>query len=240
MTDITTLESIPLFSETPHDVLEELSRHLLEENFETGRCLFKEGDNATALYILLEGVVKLTVNNTGDQQTVVEMLHPGDTFLMAAILTGKPYLISAQTMTDCHLLSIPSQLLLDLIRQEGDFSLHLLAALSNQFRTMVRQIKDLRLRSTAQRLAAYLLELSVEGGGRNRLTLPYSKRLMASWLGMTPERLSRSFAALGDQGVEVSGRQIHITSLVRLRNYCGFNEKLDLSERTVDELLERE
>ncbi len=130
-------------------------------------------------------------------------------------------------------------MLLDLIRQEGDFSLHLLASLSNQFRTMVRQIKDLRLRTTTQRLAAYLLELSVEGGGRNRFTLPYSKRLMASWLGMTPERLSRSFAALREQGVEVHGRQVHITYLARLRNYCGFNEKLDLSERTVDVLLER-
>lgn len=227
MNDLIDLSKIPLFSGLPPIYTEKLTPHLYEGNFEKGNLLFKEGTIADKLHIILEGSVQLTASGIKGQQTVLEILYPGDTFLLAPVLTSQAYLVSAQVLEPARIVSLQGTILTQLIRDEGDFAVHMLTSLSGQFRTMVRQIKDLRLRSTTQRLAAYLIELARAEGNNNRFTLPLTKKLMASWLGMSPERLSRSFGALKEFGVEMEGNQVYIATPLELRKFCGFDEVFD-------------
>ena len=53
--------------------------------------------------------------------------------------------------------------------------------------------------------ANYLLALRAVGDGGSIVRLHHEKRVLASLLGMTPENLSRSFAALNKYGVAVQG-----------------------------------
>lgn len=224
------LSKIPLFSGLPSIYSEKLSPHLHESRFVKGNLLFKEGTIADRLYIILEGSVQLTVSGAKGQQTVLEILYPGDTFLLDSVLTSQAYLFSAQVLDEARILCLQRSILTKLIRNDGDFAVHMLTTLSGQFRIMVRQVRDLRLRSTTQRLAAYLLELARAEGNNNRFTLPLTKRLMASWLGMSPERLSRSFNALKEFGIEMEGNQVYIATPKELRNFCGFDEVFDSAE----------
>ncbi len=228
------LQEFPFFARMEERERELLEGHIYERELPQGRYLFREGGLAENLYVLVEGTIQMTAHSSTDnrQETVMEILYPGDTFLLAAVLSQKPYLMSAQAMEDCRVLAIPSEILIQLILTEGNFALNLLSSLSEQFRSMVRQVKDLRLRSSAQRAAAFLLELAQEEG-RNEITLPHSKRLLASRLGMTPERLSRTFATLREHGVEVRGSHIRIHSPAKLRKFCGFDEALDVGEREI-------
>lgn len=226
------LQEFPFFARMEEREREMLASHVYERDLPAGRYLFREGGMAENLYVLTEGSIQLTARGSSDsrQESVMEILYPGDTFLLAAVLSRKPYLMSAQAMEECKVLAIPSEVLIELILTEGNFALNLLSSLSLQFRSMVRQVKDLRLRSSAQRAAAFLLELAQEEG-RNEVTLPHSKRLLASRLGMTPERLSRTFATLKEHGVEVRGSRITLRSPAKLRKFCGFDETLDIGEK---------
>ena len=53
------------------------------------------------------------------------------------------------------------------------------------------------------------------------VTLPGGRRLVAGRLGVTPQSLSRAFAALRSVGVSGSGRQVTIADAGRLREFTG-------------------
>jgi CRP/FNR family transcriptional activator FtrB len=226
------LEQIPLFSEMSDEDLELVARHTDELACEKGSYLFREGDRAESLYVLLSGLIQMTARGPEGQQTVIEILYPGDTFILAAVITGKRFLMTAEVAKSARVLRIPGARLIELIRHGGDFGLSMLATLSTQYRSMVRQVKNQRLRTTAQRVAAFLLDLAYDQGrGENRITLPHSKKMLAALLGMSQEGLSRTFTALREEGVIIENKQVQIESIIKLRRFCGFSNKLDSSDR---------
>ncbi|AKH20722.1 cyclic nucleotide-binding domain-containing protein [Sedimenticola thiotaurini] len=227
------LEQIPLFSDMSRADLELVALHTQESVCEKGNYLFREGDRADYLYILISGLVQMTAKGPGGQQTVIEILYPGDSFILAAVITGKRFLMSAEVVKRAHVLKIPGDQLIELIRHGGDLGLRMMATLSTQYRSMVRQVKNQRLRTTAQRVAAFLLDLAHDQErGENQITLPHSKKMLAALLGMSQEGLSRTFSALREQGVEIDNKQVQIASVSKLRRFCGFSAVLDASDRT--------
>lgn len=63
-----------------------------------------------------------------------------------------------------------------------------------------------------------LLALAPGQTGAATVTLPSGRRLIAGRLGITPQSLSRAFAALRPLGVSGDGRQVSIADLERLRD----------------------
>ena len=93
--------------------------------------------------------------------------------------------------------------------------------LSGYWRTLVGQIKDLKLLSAIERLSAFLLALAPRETGPVTVTLPGGRRLVAGRLGVTPQSLSRAFSALRPLGVSGGGRQVAIVDPARLREFVG-------------------
>jgi CRP/FNR family transcriptional regulator, transcriptional activator FtrB len=99
---------------------------------------------------------------------------------------------------------------------------------ATDFRALVRQVCDLKLRTTAQRLGCYLLTLSANPPGNSvKVRLPFDKRLLAARLGCRQENLSRAFAALRSFGVETRGSQVVLNDISRLRDYAGPDDPRD-------------
>jgi len=92
----------------------------------------------------------------------------------------------------------------------------------------VRQVCDLKLRTTAQRLGCYLLALSKDQTATTAsMRLPFDKRLLAARLGCRQENLSRAFAALRSLGVETHGSRVILHDVARLRDYSEPDEFTD-------------
>ena len=109
----------------------------------------------------------------------------------------------------------------------------LLATLAAQSRRMVRQLKNLKLRSTVQRLGCFLLSLSEPAPDNTAVViLPYDKQLIASQLGMTRESLSRALAALREVGVETQNDRILLKNPAGLASYCGSDALIDEVKRS--------
>jgi CRP/FNR family transcriptional activator FtrB len=110
---------------------------------------------------------------------------------------------------------IPSEDVRHAFSADRAFANEIVAELAAGFRNCVRHQKNLKLRTSVERLANYLVHEHDANGGD--FHLPYEKRLIASWLGMTPENLSRAFGSLRAYGVQAEGAQVHITELAALR-----------------------
>jgi signal transduction histidine kinase len=76
---------LDLFTETEVEGLSLLGE---ERAFDTGELLFREGDGAEGLYILLNGQVKLSCIERG-QELELQRHHPGDHFASVALVEGQ-------------------------------------------------------------------------------------------------------------------------------------------------------
>ncbi|MBI3516252.1 MAG: cyclic nucleotide-binding domain-containing protein [Proteobacteria bacterium] len=218
------LGDVPAFAALPDPVLRRLARQAEALVLPAGATLFEQGAMPTHLHVLLDGQVGLLGVGADGQTTVVEVLRPVDQFVLAAVLTDAPYLMAARTLEPVRLYLIDAATLRQLVEAEPQLAVAMIVSLSRHFRMLVRQVKDLKLRSTAQRLGCYLLELARQQGDPARLKLPYDKQLLAARLGTTPENLSRAFATLRDHGVRTSGATVSLGRPARLAEFAQPDE----------------
>lgn len=183
--------------------------------------LCRQGIQAERLLVLLEGQVALENTTPSGASAVVEVVRPGGHFMLSAVLSGLPGLMSARTVTAATLIGIEAEGLRTLLHREVSLASALLRAEAMEFGAMVRQICDLKLRTTAQRLGCYLLALTDETASNTvALRLPFDKRLLAARLGCRQENLSRAFAALRRLGVETHGARVILHDIASLRDYA--------------------
>ena len=218
---LSVLADAPAFGALPDAVLRRIARKTEERVLPADTMLFEQGAKPAHLHLLLEGQVGLLgIGSDGHTTAVVEVLHPIDQFILAAVLTDAPYLMSARALTDVRVCLIDANELRQLVGAEPQLAVAMIVSLARQYRMLVRQVKDLKLRSTAQRLGCFLLELAREQDGARTVRLPYDKQLLAARLGTTPENLSRAFAALRAHGVRTSGASVTLEDRQRLTAYA--------------------
>lgn len=217
----------PLFSGLSHEALSDLMAGAAVQNAPAGNCLFTQGEPAEAIFVVLNGWIKLYRITTGGTEAVIEIFTRGQSFAEAAAFAGATYPVSCEAVTEARLLRISARHLFDRIRRSPDIGLTMLASTSKQLRLFVRQIEALKAQTGAQRIAEFLLELAHCETGSCTVELPYDKALIAARLGMKPESLSRAFNRLKDHGVEVKQRQAEIASVEALRDFAE-RERADI------------
>lgn len=230
----------PLFSAISAPALHALAAGATLARYERDAVLFRAGEQPEYLHLLARGSVQLSAGTPDGREAVVELLHPYETFILAAVLTSQPYLMSARAVEPAHVLLIPARLLLGELKTNPELALALLGSMAQQYRHLVREIKDLRLRTASQRLALYLLHLVEKDGSGQAARLPGEKKLLAARLGMTPESFSRAIAELRRHGVDVRGDDVRITDLTELHAFCRLDQMLDTLERDLRVMLPAE
>lgn len=228
------IHALPFFAGLERPQLDRLIHGGLLQSYPADTHLFDQGEMPDFLHVLLSGRVQLWARTRDGQETTVEVVRPVDNFILAAVLTDSDYLMSARTLETSQLLLLPAESLRAEIVREPKLALTMLGSLAQQYRGLVRQVKDLKLRTSSQRLGCYLLRLAEEHGAgeaAGRATLPYSKRVLAARLGMTPENLSRAFNRLRGYGVTLEGSRVDIADIARLSDFCQPDALIDAVER---------
>jgi len=215
------LRAVPAFAELDDDIVDQLDGISEVVTAHHGEVLCRQGTVPGVLYVVLEGHVALSSTTPDGSTAVVEVLAAGRDFVLASVMAGLPYMQSAHVVQRARLLSIEAKPLRALIECEPELSLALLRSLSGEFRALVRQIRDLKVRTTAQRLACYLLALAPDpNAGKADFRLPFEKGLLAARLGCRQENLSRAFASLRRLGVETRGANVTLQDVKRLTDYA--------------------
>jgi CRP/FNR family transcriptional activator FtrB len=181
-------------------------------------CL--QGEKAEFFHIVLSGGVGL-FGEGPREETLIEFFGPGDGFVMAAVMLDAPYLVTARLLEEGRILLWPAAAFRAQVRANGALAYGATLQMSSYWRTLVGQIKDLKLLSATERLSAMLLALAPRDTGSATVTLPGGRRLIAGRLGITPQSLSRAFGVLRSHGVTGQGRQVTIAELGRLREFGG-------------------
>ena len=210
-----------IFTRLDERVLDRITLIAEARVFETGTVLFNQGDLNPPFCILIGGQVSMFRTALDGTVTVVEVLQPSGHAGLATILTQLPALTGAETVAPSRMILIDGGGLRALVAQEPSLATALLRAEAMEFRSLVLQVCDLKLRTTAQRLGHYLLDLAQDQPGQSAtLRLPFDKRLLAARLGCRQENLSRAFATLRGIGVETRGARVVLHDIPKLRDYA--------------------
>jgi CRP/FNR family transcriptional regulator, transcriptional activator FtrB len=223
--DLASALQVPLLASLPPHLLEAILVDACMLKCLAGDTLFEEGETPNYLHIVVEGEVGLYGGASDGEETLVNILQPGELFIAAAVLLDRPYLMTARALGPSRVLALPGARLRRDLKAIPDLALAMIAALSGHFRTLVREVKVLKLKSVGQRLALYLLSLTNKREGSAVVWLPHSKRTVAARIGARPESLSRAFSALRQQGVEVKGTKISIADVAALTAFCAQDDE---------------
>ncbi|MFC4215793.1 cyclic nucleotide-binding domain-containing protein [Pseudophaeobacter arcticus] len=220
------VRDLHLFSDMDDQHFQSLIRAAYVQNFPPQIELISEGDSSDFLHILLSGSVDL-FSSWNNRETSMATVRPISTFILAATVREAPYLMSARTMEKSRIMLIPSQNVREVFDKDGQFARAIVDELAQCYRSVVKSTKDLKLRTSLERLANYLLRQQVRAGGAAVFQLDAEKRRLASVLGMTSENLSRAFKGLRPYGVTVEGRQITVTNQKDLERFAKPDPLID-------------
>lgn len=220
------VRTLDLFAEMHDDSFSSLMRGSYVQNFPPQIELITEGDPSDFLHIILAGSVELFSKWNG-RETSMSTVRPVSTFILAATIRDAPYLMSARTIEKSRIALIPSQDVRAVFDEDPQFARSIVAELAMCYRSVVKNTKDLKLRTSLERLANYLLRQQRYANGAQMFELPTEKRRLASLLGMTPENLSRAFKGLQPYGVTVSGSSVTIGDQEDLESFAKPNRLID-------------
>lgn len=193
------------------------------KQYQKGEFLFRSQEKDDALYIVNRGKVRIYRLADSGKEQLVRILNPGD-------FTGEWTLFNpdavheeyAEATRDTVVCMIQQKDVQDFLEQYPAISLKLLAEMSKRLESSERQTTQVALESVITRLVLFLAEnVEPEMGNSPTITLPMEKKDIASYLGTTPETISRKFGELEDEGLiqQLSGKRIKIQDLDDLLLY---------------------
>ena len=214
--DLRLIRRLPLFADIAAAHFDELVAGAFLQAFPARLELIREGELPDFLHIVVEGTVEL-YGMAEVRETALAMLEANATFVLAAVVRDEVYLTSARTLAPARILMIPAGAVREVFDKDAAFARATVQELARRYRDVVRDLKSMKLRTGIERLANYILRLVDEQARKGVVELPVEKRTLASYLGMTPENLSRAFAQLSEHGLDVRGQTLIITDKARLR-----------------------
>lgn len=207
--EIPSIRALPLFANLNDDHFQALMRGAYVQNFPPQIELITEGEPSDFLHIVLTGSVEL-FSSWNTRETTMAIIRPISTFILAATVKDAPYLMSARTLEKSRVVLLPSSDVRDVFEIDNAFARNVVTELAYCYRSVVKNTKDLKLRTSIERLANYLLRHQDSAGGMDSFPLLIEKRKLASQLGMTPENLSRAIKALKPYGATIKGTTVTI------------------------------
>lgn len=203
------LRQLELFAGLDDEHFETLMRGAYVQNFPPAIELITEGDSSDFLHVVISGGVELFASWNG-RETTMATVRPVASFILAATIKDAPYLMSARTLEKSRIVLVPSEDVRAVFDADNAFARAVVSELAQCYRGVVKNTKNLRLRTSIERLANYLIRQSDRAGGASTFELRLEKRRLASYLNMTPENLSRAIKALQPYGVTVNGQTVDI------------------------------
>jgi CRP-like cAMP-binding protein len=183
--------------------------------------LFRQGDPATAFFIVIDGWVKLYRITLSGEETVIHVLTKGESFAEAVAFTGARFPATAEAVSEARVVRIPADHIVRCIRESPDIALAMIASTSAHLHHLVQQVEQLKAQSGVQRVAEFLASLTPVEHGSCVIALPYDKVLIAARLGLKPESLSRAFAKLRSVGVAVHAAHVAVSDVGKLRQLAA-------------------
>lgn len=215
------IRSVPIFATLTSSQVAAVAQRFRVDTFHQNQVIFLEGDPADRLWVVQSGQVKIVKYSADGQESLLEVILPGEMFGGAGILFPT-HPATAVAMFDVTVLSLDREEYCQLIRQYPDVALRIIGILGERLRAAM-QMRALSTDRVDTRIAHILLKLAAKTGEPIetgiRLNLPLTRQDLADMAGTTIETAIRIMSRFRKEGLALTepGGYIVVTDEARLR-----------------------
>lgn len=185
---------VPIFATLSDEDRHRVAAVARTRRYERNEMIFVAGDRP-GLHIVHRGQVKTyRITETGGEQ-LLRIVGPGDFLGETAMFTTVAASDFAMAIQPSEVCSISRDDLHELLERNPDVTLDLLEEVAARLHAAEQQLSAMAGLSVGERLARHLLEQAA-AAGTARFRLASTKKDLASYLGTTPETLSRRLATM--------------------------------------------
>lgn len=203
---------VPLFNHLSGEDQEQIDRLVSHRHFHKGETIWQPG-NDPLLIIVARGTLKVYMISSSGRDQLLRILNPGDYEGVNTLLGAMAQDIFIDSITDTEVCLLRKKDFTALLSRTPQLALKLLELYAQRMADTENQTRFLTMENVETRLATYLQALSLQVSPSSHLTLPMKMKDLASYLGTTPETLSRKLHNLENKGIiSRKGRKLRILS----------------------------
>ena len=202
---------VPIFNHLEEEQMDEVMALIHSRSYKKGEDIYQTGNASDALYIVRRGRVKIYRISESGKEQILRILNPGDFTGELALFNESVHDAFASALVDTDICMIKRNDLQNILLKYPNISMKILSELSHR----LAQSETQTTRATERvelRIALFLVESMDHNSKSDVITLPMSKKDLASYLGTTPETISRKLLEFEDAGLikQLSNKSIKI------------------------------
>lgn len=191
---------VPIFNHLEKDQMKKVMERVRSVPYKKGEIIYHAGDESDSLYIVNHGKIKIyRLSETGKEQ-MLRVLSPGDFTGELALFKESTHEAYAEALMDTKVCMIKRTDLQQFLLTYPTIALKILTEFSHRLDESETQTTRFATEKVETRLALFLAEC-VEDEDNPEFVLPMSKKDLASYLGTTPETISRKLTEFEEQGL---------------------------------------
>ena len=180
--------------------------------FKKGAKIYRNGQQARALFNVISGVVKVYTGNDTDH--IAAFLFPGDLFGLSEEGT---YTNSVEAVTPVTAYQLPTSALRGRLSKDAILEYHVICKLCQDLRYSQRHAFLVAQRHADSKIATFLQMLEqlqvARGEDTGEIRIPMDRSDIGEYVGMSLSAVSRSFASLASRGI-IKTKNRHYLNIV--------------------------
>ena len=216
------LRNVPLFSGLTDDMLTAVADACTVAAFERNSVIFHERDDGTSLFVILSGMVKVSLVRGDGKEAILALLRPGEFFGEMALLDNRPRSASVIAMRPTTVVILTREDFEKLINTRPQIIKNMIDAVAGRLRRANQKIANLAFLDAIGRVSDAICQIAEDSGEevdeglliRNRISHEQLGNLAAT----TRETVTHCLATLEKRGYVLSnGRDLLVFSIDDLR-----------------------
>lgn len=206
---------VPLFNHLAEAEQEKINQLVTHQKFAKGEQIITP-EQDPRLVIVARGQLKLYQLSADGKEQLLRVAEPGDYEGENALFGARNANLFGEALQPTEVCLLQHRDFQQLLLAYPQLSLKLLAINAEKMAGLEAQQRFFRMEKIEERLATYLLDLA-KAAESDHVTLPMKMKELATFLGTTPETLSRKFKLLETAGwITRHGKQVILVDKTEL------------------------
>jgi CRP/FNR family cyclic AMP-dependent transcriptional regulator len=202
--DPNALSEISLFRGLPPERLKRLAEVLRKKTVPAGTNMITAEQPGEVVYVILEGTVKILIEQMDGREVILAFLGDGDTVGEMSLVDSSGRSANVMTMERCTLLWMDRATFQDLLKNSNEFAQNLVRLLASRLRMANEQIQSLSSLDVAGRLARQILAFAERYGRDSEegklVPLRLTQSDLAELVGASRERVNQVMVDFRNKG----------------------------------------
>ncbi|HZH74215.1 MAG TPA: Crp/Fnr family transcriptional regulator [Mariniphaga sp.] len=220
----TDLSGFNLFKKLDEEEFNRLNFEKTCSIYKKGSVIYREGSRLTGFFCVTRGILKIIKTGIDGKEQIIRFAKKGEIIAYRSLLSQELACTTAKVIEDAVLCHIPYQTLLYLIKNNWQFSHHMLQIVCRELREANDYIADIAQKTVRERLAEVLLLLkeNFDLDPNNNLQISLTREELANIVGTATETVIRLLTELKhDNLIEINGRKIKLLNIPELKRIAN-------------------